>query len=451
MTGQHDKLINFVSKFFGTIRFGNEHFVAFMGYGDLQIGNILILRVYYVEGLCHNLFSIRQFFDSDIEVAFRKHTCFVRNLEGVDLLLGSCGSNLYTISMEEMMKSSPICLLSKALKTKSYTEYVGITRQTSVARTPQQYDVIERRNRTLVELPTTNSGATLSPPNIAGASSSTSIAQDAPSLSTSLTTETTTPIQSTNVEQPNNEDEDADFDSDTFTNPFAPPVTSSAESSSRIVDTSNMYTFQQPHSHIRRWTKDHPLVTIIGNPSKLVSIRHQLATNAMWCYFHAFLTKVEPDNYKEAMKESCWIEAMQEEIHETFKNEATDIASTNPSLCDEFGNEMRKCFEMSMMGKMSFFLGLQISQNPRGIFINQSKYALEMLKKYSLEQYDVVNTPMVERSKLDDDLKGIQVDPTRYRSKALPITPNSGLNGLSVLARNPSIRVQWCPELGVFW
>ncbi|GJS46022.1 hypothetical protein Tco_0596143 [Tanacetum coccineum] len=100
--------------------------------------------------------------------------------------------------------------------------------------------------------------ATLSPPNIAGASSSTSIAQDAPSLSTSLTTETTTPIQSTNVEQPNNEDEDADFDSCTFTNPFAPLVTSSIESSSRIVDTSNMHKFQQPHAFIRRWTKYHP-------------------------------------------------------------------------------------------------------------------------------------------------------------------------------------------------
>ncbi|GJS03819.1 retrovirus-related pol polyprotein from transposon TNT 1-94 [Tanacetum coccineum] len=72
------------------------------------MGNILISRVYYVEGLGHNLFSVGQFCDSDLEVAFRKHTCFVRNLEGVDLLLGSRGSNLYTISMADMMKSSPI-------------------------------------------------------------------------------------------------------------------------------------------------------------------------------------------------------------------------------------------------------------------------------------------------------------------------------------------------------
>ncbi|GJT50589.1 retrovirus-related pol polyprotein from transposon TNT 1-94 [Tanacetum coccineum] len=97
-----------------------EIVLCYMGYGDLQMGNILISRVYYVEGLGHNLFSVRQFCDSDLEVAFRKHTCFVRNLEGVDLLSGSHDSNLYTISMADMMKSSPICLLSKASKTKSW-------------------------------------------------------------------------------------------------------------------------------------------------------------------------------------------------------------------------------------------------------------------------------------------------------------------------------------------
>ncbi|GJW23264.1 reverse transcriptase domain-containing protein [Tanacetum coccineum] len=119
-TGHRDKLISFVSKFIGTVRFGNDHFAAIMGYGDLQIGNILISRIYYVEGLGHNLFFVGQFCDSDLEVAFRKHTCFVHNLEGVDLLSGSRGSNLYTILMADMMKSSSICLLSKASKTKSW-------------------------------------------------------------------------------------------------------------------------------------------------------------------------------------------------------------------------------------------------------------------------------------------------------------------------------------------
>ncbi|GKB16902.1 integrase, catalytic region, zinc finger, CCHC-type containing protein [Tanacetum coccineum] len=90
-----------------------------MGYGDDQMGNVTISWVYYVEGLGHNLFSVSQFCDSDLEVAFRKHTCYIRDLEGVDLLKGSRGSNLYTLSLEDMMLSSPIYLLSKASNTKS--------------------------------------------------------------------------------------------------------------------------------------------------------------------------------------------------------------------------------------------------------------------------------------------------------------------------------------------
>ncbi|GKC54035.1 integrase, catalytic region, zinc finger, CCHC-type containing protein [Tanacetum coccineum] len=91
-----------------------------MGYGDYVIGDSVISRVYYVEVLGHNLFSVGQFCDSDLEVAFRKHTCFVRDLDGVDLIKGSRGMNLYTISVEDMMRSFPICLLSKASKNKSW-------------------------------------------------------------------------------------------------------------------------------------------------------------------------------------------------------------------------------------------------------------------------------------------------------------------------------------------
>ncbi|GKF96774.1 integrase, catalytic region, zinc finger, CCHC-type containing protein, partial [Tanacetum coccineum] len=104
----------------GGIRFGNDHFGAIMGYGDYVIGDSVISRVYYVEGLGHNLFSVGQFCDSDLEVAFRKHSCYVCDTDGVELLKGSRGSNLYTIYVEDMMKSSPICLLSKASKNKSW-------------------------------------------------------------------------------------------------------------------------------------------------------------------------------------------------------------------------------------------------------------------------------------------------------------------------------------------
>ncbi|GJS58654.1 retrovirus-related pol polyprotein from transposon TNT 1-94 [Tanacetum coccineum] len=120
MTGDRSQLTNFVNKFLGTVKFGNDHVAKIMGYGDYQIGNVTISRVYYVEGLGHNLFSVGQFCDSNLEVAFRQHTCYIRNLEGVDLLTGSRGDNLYTLSLGDMMASSPICLLSKASKTKSW-------------------------------------------------------------------------------------------------------------------------------------------------------------------------------------------------------------------------------------------------------------------------------------------------------------------------------------------
>ncbi|GJZ09268.1 hypothetical protein Tco_0543551 [Tanacetum coccineum] len=96
-----------LSKLF-SIKFGNDHVEKILGYGDDQIMNVTILRVYYVEGLGHNLFSVGQFYDSNLEVAFRQHTCFIRNLEGVDLLTGSRGNNLYTLSLGDMMASSPI-------------------------------------------------------------------------------------------------------------------------------------------------------------------------------------------------------------------------------------------------------------------------------------------------------------------------------------------------------
>ncbi|GKA01078.1 hypothetical protein Tco_0673743 [Tanacetum coccineum] len=80
MTGNLKLLCNFMEKFLGTVRFGNDQFAPILGYGDLIQGNVTIKRVYYVEGLNHNLFSVGQFCDADLEVAFRKSTCFVRDL-----------------------------------------------------------------------------------------------------------------------------------------------------------------------------------------------------------------------------------------------------------------------------------------------------------------------------------------------------------------------------------
>ncbi|GKD56347.1 integrase, catalytic region, zinc finger, CCHC-type containing protein [Tanacetum coccineum] len=120
MMGDRSRLRTFMKNFIGTVRFRNDHFGAIMGYGDYVIGDSVIYSVYYMEGLGHNMFSVGQICDSDLEVAFKKHSCYVRDTDGVKLIKGSCGSNLYTISVEDMMKSSPICLLSKASKNKSW-------------------------------------------------------------------------------------------------------------------------------------------------------------------------------------------------------------------------------------------------------------------------------------------------------------------------------------------
>nr|GEX02856.1 integrase, catalytic region, zinc finger, CCHC-type, peptidase aspartic, catalytic [Tanacetum cinerariifolium] len=142
-------LINFVLKFLGTVRFENDHVAAILGFGDLQWGNILITRVYFVEVLGHNLFSVGHFCDSDLEVAFRRNACFIRNLEGVDLLSGNRTTNLYTINLHEMASASPICLMARASSTKSWLWHQRIA---TVCFT-QNCSIIHRRfNKTPYEL-----------------------------------------------------------------------------------------------------------------------------------------------------------------------------------------------------------------------------------------------------------------------------------------------------------
>nr|GEX58981.1 hypothetical protein [Tanacetum cinerariifolium] len=96
MMGNLKLLSNFMEKFLGTVKFGNDQIALILGFGDLVLGNITINRVYYVEGLNHNLFFV---YDANLEVSFRKSTCFIRDLKGNDLLTGSCGSDLYSVTL----------------------------------------------------------------------------------------------------------------------------------------------------------------------------------------------------------------------------------------------------------------------------------------------------------------------------------------------------------------
>ncbi|GKC03295.1 retrovirus-related pol polyprotein from transposon TNT 1-94 [Tanacetum coccineum] len=134
MTGDRSQLSNFVSKFLGTVKFRNDHVAKIMGYGDYQFENIIISRVYNVEGLGHNLFSVGKFYDSNLEVAFRQHSCFISNLEApVRRIKIDNGTEFVNQTLRE------------------YYDKVGISLETSVACPPQQNGVVKRRNSTLIE------------------------------------------------------------------------------------------------------------------------------------------------------------------------------------------------------------------------------------------------------------------------------------------------------------
>ncbi|GJX36253.1 retrovirus-related pol polyprotein from transposon TNT 1-94 [Tanacetum coccineum] len=256
MTGDCSYLTNFVNKFLGTVKFGNDHVAKILGYGDYQIGNVTISRVYYVEGLGHNLFSVGQFCDSNLEVAFRQHTCFIRNLEGVDLLTGSRGNNLYTLSLGDMMASSPICLLSKASKTKSKDEAPDFI--------IKFLKMIQVRLKVPVRRIRTDNGTEFVNQTLreyyekVGISHETSVARSP---------------------QQNKCQNDSEV-----------------SSYSDVIPTI-MHTAAPNSEHVTKWTKDHPLDNIIGELKIPVSTRLQLHEQALFCYYDAFLTSVEPKTY----------------------------------------------------------------------------------------------------------------------------------------------------------
>nr|GEW32139.1 retrovirus-related Pol polyprotein from transposon TNT 1-94 [Tanacetum cinerariifolium] len=120
MTENLKLLINFMEKFLGTIKFRNDQIALILGYGDLVQRAVTIKRVYYVEGLNHNLFFVGQLCDADLEVAFRKSTCYIRDLKGNDLLTGSRGTDLYSITLQDTNCPNPICLMAKATSSQAW-------------------------------------------------------------------------------------------------------------------------------------------------------------------------------------------------------------------------------------------------------------------------------------------------------------------------------------------
>ncbi|GJT57801.1 retrovirus-related pol polyprotein from transposon TNT 1-94 [Tanacetum coccineum] len=282
----------------------NDQVVKIIGYGDYQLGNVIISRVYYVEGLGHNLFSVRQFCDADLEVAFRKNICFIQNLEGVDLLSGSRDTNLYTISLDDMLKTSPICLLSKASKTRAGYGTVDYRISTSKKSKksshqpkaedtnqeklyllhmnlygPMRVESINGKKYILVRLNATvrnvitDNGTKFVNQTLRDLYENVSISHQ--------TSVTCTPQQNGGEESPRT----PHFHDD-------PLHESLHEDSTSQGSSSNVRLSYTSFEILGRWTKDHPIANVIGDPSRFVSIRKQLKTDAMWCYFDAFLTFV---------------------------------------------------------------------------------------------------------------------------------------------------------------
>ncbi|GJW52660.1 retrovirus-related pol polyprotein from transposon TNT 1-94 [Tanacetum coccineum] len=132
---------------------------------------------------------------------------------------------------------------------------------------------------------------------------------------------TTTPFTSTTIATdipPLNiqKTPDTTIEEDKFINIFSTLVHKQEDTSSRCVDSSNMYTFYQRHPFEHRWIKDHPLKQVIGNPSQSIRTRSQLETDGEMCMFALTVSRTEPNNIKESMADYAWIEAMKEEIHQ---------------------------------------------------------------------------------------------------------------------------------------
>nr|GEW12274.1 hypothetical protein [Tanacetum cinerariifolium] len=407
MTEDRSRFMNFVKKFIGTVRFRNDHFGAIMGYGDYVIGDSVIFRVYYVEGLGHNLISVGQFCDSNLEVAFRKHSCYVRDTdEAVATACYTQNQSLihtrYNKTLYELVHNKKPDLTffsvfgalcyptndSEDLGKLQPTDDIGIF--VGYAPSRKGYKIYNKRTRRIIEtihvqfdelteliahvhlstgpapifmthghislglvsnsvhaapyVPPTDKDleilfqpmfdeylephrversvspalAVQVPVNLAGIPSSTIIEQDAPFpsiLQSSSKLQSPSLYQGISAESTLMEDNlVAPINNNPFINVFALEPSFDASSSEDVSSTDSTYVSQTLH-HLSKWSKDHPLDNVIGNPSRLVSTRKQLATDALWCLYN-LLSKVVPKNFKSAITKDCWFQAMQDEIHE---------------------------------------------------------------------------------------------------------------------------------------
>nr|GEV50469.1 integrase, catalytic region, zinc finger, CCHC-type, peptidase aspartic, catalytic [Tanacetum cinerariifolium] len=484
MTGNLKLLCNFVKKFLGTVRFGNDQFAPILRYGDLVQGNVMINRVYYVKGLNHNLFSIGQFCDADLEVAFRKSTYFVKDLQGNDLLIGNRGSDLYTISLQESTSSTPLCLMAKATPTQAWLwhrrlshlnfDYINLlSKKDIVIVLPKlkyandqlcsscELSKAKRSSFKSKVVPSLKGRLNLLHMDLCGPMRVASINRKKYILvlihkTNNLQQIFKAPSTHTYVHAEENNNDQAEegehLQDDEFTNPFY-----------------------------------HPLEQVRRNPSRPVQTRRQLAIDPKMCMFTLTVSTAELKNIKEAMADSVWIEAMQEELHRfdrlrvwelvdkpfgktvirlkwLWKNKKDEVQTMdmktvflNGPLNKEvyvaqpdgfvdpdhpekvyrlkkalYGlkqaprvwyNELLKFLSSKGFTKGTIDPNLFTIRYGEDILLVQiyAKYALEILHKHGMDKGQSIDTPMASKPKLDADLSGNPVDQTDYRSKIMSL------------------------------
>nr|GFB27068.1 retrovirus-related Pol polyprotein from transposon TNT 1-94 [Tanacetum cinerariifolium] len=207
-----------------------------------------------------------------------------------------------------------IKFLNKTLN--AFFKEEGIKHQTSTARTPEQNGVVERRNLD-AHVPSQQELDLLFGPLYDEFFNTGSNPQDKqPTTNIQPTSAPSTPTYVHDEENNNDQTEEDHLPDDEFTNPFCAPAQEVAESSSHNIGNSNVPTFNQPQVSEYQWTKDHTLEQVRGNPSRPVQTRRQLATDPEMCMFALTMSTAELKNIKEAIGDSAWIEAMQEELHQ---------------------------------------------------------------------------------------------------------------------------------------
>nr|GEW34647.1 copia protein [Tanacetum cinerariifolium] len=216
-------------------------------------------------------------------------------------------------------------------------------------------------------------------------------------------------LQQMDIEEDNHDIKVAHMGNDLlFGMPFL--KVASDQSSSTLSSHTIMHPDHQTPQHNSKWTKDNPLDNIIGQLSRqfLQDCNYMSKLFSATMMLSLLLWNPRLDAILFIRRNTNDLLLVQIYVDDII------FAASTPGLYDLFAKIMCSKFQMSMMGKISFFVGLQISQSPRGIFTNQSKYAFESLKKYGFKSCDLVDTPMVEKSKLDEDKEGKAVDPSHY-------------------------------------